>query len=414
MTDPPRASDPPRTLDPLRHPDFRRFWVGNGLSALGSHLTGLALPLLVLDQTGSAVLAGLVGTLRMLAYLAVHLPAGALADRLDRRSILLVADAVRALLILAIAVALIADAALAVPVLMTLAVVGTLLSSVADPASQAATRHLVTGAEMPAALALNTVRGQTITLAAPLVGGLLYQVWPALPFVVDAASYGASFLAIYLVRSPLGGRRGPSRSLVADIGVGLRFTMRSRFLVLFLVWAALGNFATAGITFVLVIAVLPAGGATLGITLSIVALGGLVGATQVSRAGRFPARVAVPVVAGLRTLAGCVMVAHPTPLVLTVGMTVVAFLGPALTIPYNAHVFEVVPDHLMGRVQTAMTLVGGSLYPFATVATGWLVEATSVAAALGSQTAILVVVLGMSLLPGLRIPERSPTGRRSG
>ena len=145
-------------LQPLREPDFRRIWFGHGLSALGSHLTGLALPLLVLDQTRSPVLAGLVGTLRMLAYLIVHLPAGALSDRLRRRTVLLGADALRGAAVLAIGVALAGGARLPVSWVMVLAVTVTVVSSVADPAGQAATRHLVRGADLTAALALNSVR----------------------------------------------------------------------------------------------------------------------------------------------------------------------------------------------------------------------------------------------------------------
>jgi len=391
------------TLGPLRRPDFRRFWIAHGMSALGSNLTGLALPLLILDQTGSPILAGLVGTLRMLAYLMVHLPAGALADRLRRRAVLLFTDAARALLILVIGVTLVIDRPLPIPALLALSVLGTLLSSLADPAGQAATRHIVEKDQLPSALALGTMRAQAINLAAPILGGILYQAWPALPFLVDAATFAFSFLLVSLIRSPLGGG-GPALggTLIDDILTGIRFTWNSRFLMLFLTWAALANFATAGITFALVLIVQPSGATTVGIALALVSVGGMIGASLAPRASRLRSQMLVPVIAGLRLLITCVMVIRPAPAVLAVGMTLIALLGPAASVPLNAYVFDIVPDHLMGRVQSSMTLVGGALYPFATLVTGWLMQQTSAQGAMGFLAAVLTVVFGLSLMPGLR------------
>ncbi|MGH3713914.1 MAG: MFS transporter [Micromonosporaceae bacterium] len=406
---PPRTSaPPPGTLAPLRRPDFRRIWIGHGLSALGSHLTGLALPLLILDQTGSPLLAGLAGTLRMLAYLVAHLPAGALADRLRRRNILLVADVARGLCVVAIGIALVVGEPLSVPVLLTLSVLSAVVSSVADPAGQAATRHLVDGGELPAALALDGVRGQAIGLAAPLVGGLLYQIWPPLPFLVDAGSYAMSFLLVYAVRRPLGGGTpGRPASLLSDITTGVRYIGHSSFLRLYLVWAALGNFATAGIAFLVVLAVLPSGGTAVGAALACVSLGGLVGAALAPRAVAVPAGTAVPAVTGVRLLIAGVIAVRPTPVVLATGMTLIALLGPLVSVRYNAGLFTLVPDHLMGRVQSAMTLVGGSLYPFAAVLAGWLAEAMSIRTAMLAMAGVLGVVFALGLLRTLRPPERT-------
>ncbi|HEY0697446.1 MAG TPA: MFS transporter, partial [Micromonospora sp.] len=94
---------------PLRRRDFRQLWIGYGLSALGSQFTQLALPLLVLDATGSPTTAGLVGTLRLLVFTVTQLPGGAIADRFTRRTLLLAVDAGRAAALLTVGLLVLGD-----------------------------------------------------------------------------------------------------------------------------------------------------------------------------------------------------------------------------------------------------------------------------------------------------------------
>ncbi|MGH3422559.1 MAG: MFS transporter, partial [Streptosporangiaceae bacterium] len=82
---------------PLRRNEgFRMLWIGQLLSDTGSEAGLLAYPLLILAMTHSAVLAGVVGTVRETALICLQLPAGALADRLDRRLTMIACDTVRA------------------------------------------------------------------------------------------------------------------------------------------------------------------------------------------------------------------------------------------------------------------------------------------------------------------------------
>ena len=82
-----------------RNRDFILLWSGQVVSTLGSEVSGLAFPLLVLSLTGSPAQAGIVGFARGLPYLLVYLPAGALVDRWNRKHVMLAADAGRALAI---------------------------------------------------------------------------------------------------------------------------------------------------------------------------------------------------------------------------------------------------------------------------------------------------------------------------
>jgi MFS family permease len=89
----------PRARVPLRaNRDFKVVLVGQGISSFGDSITNTALPLLVLALTGSGFAMGVVGVLSTLPDLVVGLPAGAYADRWDRRRMMLWADVGRAVL----------------------------------------------------------------------------------------------------------------------------------------------------------------------------------------------------------------------------------------------------------------------------------------------------------------------------
>ena len=140
------AANPKAALVPLRaNRNFRMLWIGQVLSDLGSQIGTLAYPLLVLALTHSVVIAGAVGTVASAAAFAVRLPAGALADRLDRRRTMMACDAVRAVALAALA-ALVALGALAWPIVMVVAVVDRAGDTLFTPAPTVARWEIEKGA----------------------------------------------------------------------------------------------------------------------------------------------------------------------------------------------------------------------------------------------------------------------------
>ena len=97
------AADPPVPL--RRNRDFQLLWGGQAISLLGSQTSKIAYPLLVLAMTGSPVKAGVAGFAAMLGYLLFPLVAGGLADRLDRKKLMIGCDAIRLAAVGSIAVA---------------------------------------------------------------------------------------------------------------------------------------------------------------------------------------------------------------------------------------------------------------------------------------------------------------------
>lgn len=187
---------------------MRLLWTSQLVSQLGAGVASLAAPLLVLELSESVLLASVLAGASGATSLVARLPGGVIADRYTPRTIMLVADVVRLSLLAAIAVMVWLD--LASPGL----VIGVVVAEVAcgavfGPAEFSLLRSVVTREHRAGAVARMESRAQVAGLVAPLVGGGLFAVDPALPFAVDAASYLVSFVLVALIRAP--GRTRPAR-----------------------------------------------------------------------------------------------------------------------------------------------------------------------------------------------------------
>ena len=152
---------------PLRgNADFRRYWLGQLASDLGSQLSLVAYPLLVLATGGTPAQAGGIATASAVVRVACRLPSGVLADRVDRRRLMIGADLVRAIALGTIPLA----AFLGGPsyaLLLVVAVVEGAASSVFWPAAMVAVRLLVPPEQLADALARSKARGAAVALSGP-------------------------------------------------------------------------------------------------------------------------------------------------------------------------------------------------------------------------------------------------------
>src|SRR5579884_3586265 len=161
--------------------DFRLLWGGEALSQLGSQISMVAFPLLVLALTGSAAKAGVVGLAKWLPLLVMALPAGMLADRFDRKRLMVGSDVIRALLLASIPVALV----LGTPSFLQVAAVAFLdgcLFTLRYVCERGALAHVVPREQVPHAVAQNEARTFAASIAGPPLGGFLFAVAQALPF----------------------------------------------------------------------------------------------------------------------------------------------------------------------------------------------------------------------------------------
>jgi MFS family permease len=222
--------------DVLRIPDFRRLFAAQAISDIGDGMTYLALYLLVLDLTASTAAIALVSILVAVPPITIGLFAGAYADRLDRRRIMLVSDALRAGLVLSL---VLFPSAATLPFVFAVAFLQAVVGTFFSPARAAVVPRVVPSAGLVAANSLNQmsrVVGSVIGVAfTGAIAGAAGVLWPA--FVLDALTFLASVAIVYGVSRDAGrihadvARAARARGLGGSVLDGLRVIRRSRPLI---------------------------------------------------------------------------------------------------------------------------------------------------------------------------------------
>jgi MFS family permease len=400
-----------------RNREFNLLWTSQSLSDLGGAIAQLALPLLVLELTGSPVRAGVVGTIALVVAHATRLPAGLLADRVDRRRAMLACDVVRLLAFLALAAAVAAGRA-TLTVIIVVAVLDAACGALFNTTEHAALRSIVPTAQLPDAVARNEVRTYSASLAGPPLGGLLFGVTHALPFLGNALSYLISFAGVALIRRPLQAERDePSAGHAAALAEGLRFVFGNPFLRAVMIILAPLNFALSGVTFTIIVALQRHGvePGVIGLTSTIVGVGGLAGAIAapllqrwlpLPRLIRFICWAAAAVLTCSAWLTTSVAAAVP------VAMAV--FLGPSCNAALFGYQAAITPDRLQGRVLSVILLAAMSAAATAPVLSGVFVTLWGPGRTiLAFAVTVTVAALTATLASGIRTVRLGPSARLS-
>lgn len=403
MTTAPDIGGAPGALTTLRaNRNFRLLWVGQVLSDLGTQIGTLAYPLLVLALTHSALIAGLVGTAASAAAFAVRLPAGALADRLDRRRTMIFCDAVRAIALAALAV-LVATGAVAWPVVMVVAVVDRAGDTLFTPASLAALPLIVADEHLEAAWAVSEGRQYAANIVGPPLGGLLYGLGRAVPFLVDAVSYGISVFTTHRLEGRFGTSSDAAsrRGLWAEAIDGLKLLWHDSLLRTVLIQAPLINFAFNGAIFTVILGLRRNGvsAVTIGGAEAVIMVGGLVGAVVAPAIrARVTVRQAILLLTAIGALAMLAAAAiMPSPAI-ALPLAIPLVLSPATNAALFSMVLRRAPPAMHGRVNNGLLQVATALAALAPFASGLVVEQASAAWAMGLFALALAIVLPIALL----------------
>ena len=235
-------------LAPLSQRDFVLVWLGQGISQIGDRSTEIALVWLIVGLTGSSLLLGSVLIAIYIPTLLLLLFGGFLADRSNRRGIILLCDALRAVVIAVFAV-LVTLNVVSLQQIFILAVIYGLVGAFFGPALSALYPSLTTPERYEAANSLRQMLAQVAILGGPALGGYLIAQWSvgaALAF--DALTFVVSFLALSLTRrqtfqvaSPGNEQRRGFRQHWRDIFGGLQFLKVERGMFALVVFFSLTN-----------------------------------------------------------------------------------------------------------------------------------------------------------------------------
>ncbi|HEV2888222.1 MAG TPA: MFS transporter [Jatrophihabitans sp.] len=336
--------------------NFRRFWSAHVISTLGSAVSAIAIPLLVLTLGGGVARAGLIGTCGLVTRLVSQFPAGQLADRFDRRWLMLSADLIRMIFIGSIPVAAGLDR-LVFGQLLLVAMVEGVASAVFSAAAGIAVRDVVADEELTSALGSSQAASSSGMLIGPVIGGFLFGIDRNLPFTVDAVSYLISavlLLGITVTPPERGPRGGSDRRMTA----GLRWLASQPQLLWVLGFAAMINIAGSGVEVGVVITLRDQGesSSAIGIVMACLGAGAVLGAVLAARLITWLATGRLFLLTGTVWAVGFGVLAT-RPAVAVVGAALLALLvfTPAGVIKLEREVVVQCPREILGRVNMAVS-----------------------------------------------------------
>lgn len=429
--------EPPRWLPPTFHSlayrNYLLLLIGQVSNSLAQWMDMVARPVLVIALTGSAVQLGLVTLVRGVPTMFLGPVAGILADRVDRRLLMLIAKALSMAVNVTFA-AIILTGNLELWHIYVTAILKSLLMAFDQPARQALLPATVPPHLMVNAVALNMGSMQLTRIISASVAGLFIAAW-ALAFGFgehDARAFGGVYLAIvisyigavvatYLLRVPAGGRvERTEESWITSFVTGVRFASRNPVilgvLILLAVQSAFGMPYLQVFVPWIALEVMDIGPAGVGLLLAVSGLGALIGAIVVATMGHKLRRRGLLVVGSLflyGLLLAMLGLTSRLPLVAVLGLTLPVLpilmitlvgLGQASIMSVkNVLLLEATPNELRGRVMSFQTLdrgfttVGGGAGGFAIA----LMGGPYAQALFGGLCALGALVVGV-LSPGFR------------
>jgi len=400
-------------LSPLRHRDFRVLWAGMAVSLLGDGIFLIAIAWESYSLWNAPAALSIVGIGMAVPTVLFLLAGGIVSDRYDRRLVMMWADGVRAVAVAVLAVLVIAGSLQFWELVVLVAVYGS-GTAFFTPAFEAVVPDLLPVEDLPAANSLDQfVRPVALRLAGPLLGGTLVAAGAGLAFAVDAASFGASLVAVAAIRSRPPVRDATNATAFAAVKEGLRFIRRRVWL-----WGTLGSAAVAYLVFLgptevllpyVVKNDLHASAGTLGFVFAAGGLGAVGSAVWMGSRGH--PRRGISFMYGTWTLATLAVAGYGLATAawqLMLACLVFNALETAGTIVWATIKQRHVPSSMLGRVSSLDWLISIGLLPVSFALTAPVAAAVGVRATLiGAAVVGATVTIGALFLPGMRDLERS-------
>ena len=389
----------------LHERDFRIFWLGQLVSVTGTWMQTVAQGWLILTLTGSPFVLGVAAAARSVPVLLLVIPAGIIADRYDRRRIVIATSIVSTIASGAMGVLAVTNR-IDVPIVLVIAVVLGLSNAFEMPARQSYVSELIAKRHLANAIALNSLLFNAARVVGPAIAGLLVAlIGPGWAFVLNAASFVPVIVGLLLISRAHVPRTGiVARTAIPETMRYLRTEPRITALLGLL--AAQTIFASGNYILGPSLAEdLGQGAEGLGVLLSAAGAGAVVGGLRLAATSHRSERWRLLLTAGFAISAGLIGVgltsSYPVTLLCFVvsGWGVVTFNASA-----NTLIQTIAPDRLRGRVMSLYTLALLGLMPAGGILMGSLASAlgSATAIAIGGAIYVAIIVLSFGFVRALR------------
>lgn len=387
----------------LRYRDFRTLWISNSLSGMAYWTLMVGRGWLVYEITASPLWVGVITFASMITFLVVTPVAGLLADRIDRRKLILLTMGVDLLAALALALLAMTGAAREWH-LALLAFVGGVASATLQPTAAALVPNQVPPGELMNAISLNTAARQGARLVGPgLAGPIMLAVgvegvfWLAVGFLVLGLgqAFGIRTVSTGAVRSGAG--------VVENMAAGAVYAYRNQGIGLVLVLVTFHCALTMSFESLMPSfsrQVLHAGGATYSSLITAVGAGALVGTLAIAAVRSENRKGKLLLITGVASAIGPIALAASSVPALAImsaavmGASEVAFMAIATTF-----VQVLAPDALRGRISALFLMQAGGIMAFSNLWNGYMAERWNAPVVLlGTAAVFLAVLLAISVV----------------
>jgi MFS family permease len=389
-----------RTFRALHNPNYRLFWIGQVVSMFGTWMQRVAQAWLVLRLTDSPFALGVVIACQTAPVLALALIGGVLADRLPKHRLLLITQTIMLMQASVLAV-LAAGGWIRLIHIYLLAALWGIANAVDYPTRQSFVKEMVGPEDVPNAVALNSIVMNTARLGGPALAGLtIAAVGVAACFAINAVSFLAVIGALLMMRperfyevpDP------PRGTMRAQIGAGLRYTMRTPEIALVMMLTV--TFGVFGYNFDIILPliaryVLHAGPIGFGTLSSAIAVGSLIGAMRIAYSGAASRRMLLSGAAGFGALLLSLALSDRwlmmIPALVLLGVCSITYFTTS-----TSRVQMIAPPELRGRVMSLYAFLDLGAAPIGSLLLGTLANHLGVRPAVG----MFAVACGLGTLAG--------------
>jgi MFS family permease len=374
------------SLGLLKKPDFRNFWLGHTVSSFGVQITTVAIPLIAaLTLEASSLEMGILSAVEFLPFLLISLFVGVWVDRKHKRPLMIIADIVRAVVLIGIPISIYLNI-LSMPILYVIAAVVGINTVIFEIAHASYLPTVVKNEELVEGNSKLEFSSSSATVVGQSIGGALIQVLSApLSILFNVGTYLLSALYLALIKkkeAPIEVPEEAEQNMWADIREGTTFVFHHNIIRPILIGTVIFNLFTYVIEpiFILYISrTLALDPIYIGLIFSMSGVGALLGAfiagPMANRLGLGKTLVSSLFVAGFVSLIIPVATLMPT-LPAVILIMVMYMIDAAMVIVYNINQRSlrqaVTPQNLQGRMNASIRMFGMGVVPIGAVLGGWL------------------------------------------
>ena len=393
-----------RTFSALQYRDFRLLWLGAFMSTIGTWMQTVAQGWLVLDMTDSALLLGLDGFLATGPMLVFSLFGGVIADRMDRRKMMLLSQYLQMSFAFVLAL-LIYSGTVQVWHIFILSFLTGSAQSFSGPAYISLLPLLVKREDVPNAIAMNSMQFNLARVIGPLLAGLAYVAWgPAMCFAVNGLSFVFVILSLLLIGTPKVASPDARGGVMEEMKAGFRFVFERKTLMTLTFLAFVGTFLGMPIvTFLPLVAreIFKLGPDGYARMVTVYGLGSVTGALFIAATAHHQRKGRIALM--LQLCFACLVFSFAFSRELWLSLAIAFVAGSCIVgviALYSSLVQLTTSDAMRGRVMSIFMLAFRGGMPLGNLLAGYVAYRWSISTALAVNGSVLAVVALFYILRG--------------